>query len=65
LPVRLRAVFTLRFAEEMQIQEIAEIMKLREGTVKSHLFMAIRAVRRGLMRSDEGVLRARREESAR
>jgi RNA polymerase sigma-70 factor (ECF subfamily) len=65
LPVRLRTVFTLRFAEEMQIQEIAEIMKLREGTVKSHLFMAIRSVRRGLMRSDEGALRARRVDSAR
>jgi len=51
LPVRQRTVFTLRFAEEMQIGEIAQAMKLREGTVKAHLSSAVQAVRKE-MRDD-------------
>jgi RNA polymerase sigma-70 factor (ECF subfamily) len=46
LPVQQRTVFTLRFAEEMQIGEIAQAMKLREGTVKAHLSSAVQAVRK-------------------
>ena len=40
-----RAVFTLRFVEEMELKEIAEILELRVGSVKSHLFRAVQALR--------------------
>ena len=40
-----RAVFLLRFVEEMEIEEIAQVMHLAAGTVKSHLFRAVGAVR--------------------
>jgi RNA polymerase sigma-70 factor (ECF subfamily) len=40
-----RAVFVLRFVEEMSLEEIAEATSLRVGTVKTHLFRAVRAVR--------------------
>jgi RNA polymerase sigma-70 factor (ECF subfamily) len=53
LPVRQRAIFTLRFAEEMPLGEIAETMSLREGTVKAHLSSAIKAVKRELCRRAE------------
>jgi len=41
-----RAVFILRFIEEMSLEEIAEATSLRLGTVKTHLFRAVRAIRR-------------------
>ena len=46
LPVQQRAIFTLRFAEEMSIEEIAQAMSLQEGTVKTHLFRALATVRK-------------------
>ena len=49
LPARQRMVFTLRFGEDMPLQEIAAAMKLREGTVKAQLFNAVNAVRRALL----------------
>lgn len=48
LPLQQRMVFTLRFAEEMPLAEIAHVMKIREGTVKAHLSYAIQAIRRAL-----------------
>jgi RNA polymerase sigma-70 factor (ECF subfamily) len=33
-----RAIFTLRFVEEMSLEEIAEVTSLKVGTVKTHLF---------------------------
>jgi RNA polymerase sigma-70 factor, ECF subfamily len=48
LPLKQRTAFILRFAEEMSIQEIADSMKLREGTVKAHLSAALRKVRSGM-----------------
>lgn len=45
LPNRQRAVFLLRFVEDMDLLEIAAAMGLSEGTVKVHLFRAVRAVR--------------------
>lgn len=50
LPLKQRAVFTLRFGEDMPLHEIAGAMKLREGTVKAHLAQATNAVRRVLER---------------
>jgi RNA polymerase sigma-70 factor (ECF subfamily) len=41
-----RAVFTLRFVEEMTIDEIAEATELKSGTVKAHLSRALAAVRK-------------------
>jgi RNA polymerase sigma-70 factor (ECF subfamily) len=45
LPPRQRTIFLLRFAEEMSLQEIAEVMGLRVGSVKTHLFRAVGTVR--------------------
>jgi len=41
-----RAVFALRFTEEMTLKEIADVMRLEVGTVKAHLHRAVGAVRR-------------------
>jgi len=51
LPARQRTIFVLRFAEEMALDEISQVLGLREGTVKSHLFRAVNAVRDKLKES--------------
>jgi len=45
LPERQRTVFLLRFVDEMELREIAAATNMAEGTVKAHLFRALRAVR--------------------
>ena len=45
LPERQRTVFLLRFVEEMDLLEIATVTGLQEGSVKVHLFRALRRVR--------------------
>ena len=40
-----RAIFLLRFTEELSLAEIAAIMKLSVGTVKAHLFRATARIR--------------------
>ncbi len=40
-----RAVFTLRFVQDMSIEEIALVTGLRAGTVKSHLSRALAMIR--------------------
>ncbi len=50
LPDKQRAVFVLRFAEDMPLGEIASAMEVDVGTVKAHLWHATRAVRRHLRR---------------
>jgi RNA polymerase sigma-70 factor (ECF subfamily) len=45
LPEQQRTVFLLRFVEDMDLLEIAATMGLNEGTVKAHLFRAVRTVR--------------------
>jgi RNA polymerase sigma-70 factor (ECF subfamily) len=45
LPDRQRLVFLLRFVEDMDILEIADVCGMREGTVKQHLFRALQTVR--------------------
>lgn len=45
LSERQRSIFVLRFIEEMEINEIAMATGLPVGTVKSHLYRAIAAVR--------------------
>lgn len=48
LPEKQRAVFVLRFAEGMSLEEIAGTAGIRVGTVKVHLHRALSAVRRQL-----------------
>jgi RNA polymerase sigma-70 factor (ECF subfamily) len=38
-------VFLLRFLEDLDLLEIAKVTGLKEGTVKTHLFRALQAVR--------------------
>ncbi len=48
LPAKQRTVFLLRFVEDMDLLEIAVATGMKEGTVKTHLFRALRAVRERL-----------------
>lgn len=41
LPPQQKAVFVLRHMQDMSLREIAEILGLEEGTVKSHLHRAV------------------------
>ena len=45
LSERQRAVFVLRFVEDMNLLEIAAVLGMKEGTVKKHLFRALQTVR--------------------
>lgn len=51
LPVSYRTVVTLYHLEEMSVAEIAAVMDLPEGTVKSHLFRARKMLKDTLMAS--------------
>jgi RNA polymerase sigma-70 factor (ECF subfamily) len=50
LSPRQKEVFVLRFAEEMQLNEISEVLNLRTGTVKAQLFRAVTSVREQVRR---------------
>ena len=39
-----RTIFALRFVEELELNEIAEILGLQVGSVKTHLFRAVHAI---------------------
>ena len=43
-----RTVFLLRFGEDLDLLEIATITGMKEGTVKTHLFRALKSVRTAL-----------------
>lgn len=43
---RQRAVFMMRFIDDMALEEIAEVLQLGVGTVKTHLYRALDTVRR-------------------
>jgi len=45
LPVAFREVITLRFEEEMKLDEIADVLDLPMGTVKTRLHRAMKALR--------------------
>jgi RNA polymerase sigma factor (sigma-70 family) len=53
LPERSRLVFILAHREERKLAEIAEILEIPEGTVKSRLYTAVRALRGRLTAEDE------------
>lgn len=40
-----RAVFLLRFVEDMELSEIATVLGLQVGSVKTHLFRALQTIR--------------------
>jgi RNA polymerase sigma-70 factor (ECF subfamily) len=50
LPQQQRRVFVLRFGEELDIVQIAEILQVETGTVKSHLARALETLRRRFQR---------------
>jgi RNA polymerase sigma-70 factor (ECF subfamily) len=50
-----REVFVLRFVEEMELLEIAEVMGMKESTVKSHLYRALNTVRSRVLAGTEGL----------
>jgi len=43
-----RVIFELKIFDEMKIHEIAKIMNMADGTVKSHLFRATNCIRKAL-----------------
>jgi RNA polymerase sigma-70 factor (ECF subfamily) len=49
-----RETFELRFVQEMSIMEIAEIMSVSEGTVKSRLFYLLKDLN-GKLKAFEGI----------
>jgi RNA polymerase sigma-70 factor (ECF subfamily) len=52
LPPRQRAAVVLRFLADLTVPEIADALRCSEGTVKSNLHDALRALRVDLDRSD-------------
>jgi len=48
LSAKQRTVFLLRFVEDLDLLEIAEVTGMKEGTVKAHLFRAVEAIRKRL-----------------
>jgi RNA polymerase sigma-70 factor (ECF subfamily) len=48
LPPTFREVITLRFEEEMKIEEMAGVLGLPTGTIKTRLHRALKALRRSL-----------------
>lgn len=55
LPTQQRAVFVLRFVEDKSMKEIAQATGLKVGTVKIHLFRAVRSVRARVKGLENGV----------
>jgi RNA polymerase sigma-70 factor (ECF subfamily) len=49
-----REVFVLRFVEEMELREIADVMEMKESTVKSHLYRALNSVRARVLAGADG-----------
>ena len=56
LPVLYRTIVTLYHLEEMKYAEIAQILQLPEGTIKSYLFRARRMLKEKLIEIQEDVL---------
>ena len=54
---RERAVFVLRHYQDMSLKDIADVLDIAEGTVKSLLFRAIRRLQKALVfyRADLGL----------
>ncbi len=50
LPARQRVMVTLRYLEQMSIEEVANLTGVGAGTVKTHLVRALKKLRRSLAR---------------
>ena len=48
LSTRQQQVFVLRYYDDLPLSEIADILDLRVGSIKAHLFNAIRNLRKHL-----------------
>lgn len=48
LPAKQREVFTMKHLRGMKINEISEVLDCKEGTVKSHLFRAVKKLQESL-----------------
>lgn len=55
LPARQKAVFVLRHMEDLSLKEIATMLNLSEGTVKSHLHRAVSLFRKEFNETKEKV----------
>ena len=55
LPTKYRAVITLHYYQELSIREIAKLLEIKEGTVKSRLFKARRALNQILMKQNQSI----------
>ncbi len=53
LPPKLRTVIHLFYYEDLSVREIAQFLKVREGTVKSRLSRARTLLRQTLLKGDE------------
>jgi RNA polymerase sigma-70 factor (ECF subfamily) len=56
LPPKFALPVTLFYLEGMSYQEIAEILGVPLGTVKSHLFRGLRELRKRIEGGDDGLL---------
>ena len=48
LSARQRAIFLLRFVEELELDEIAAVLEIKPATVRVHLFRAVQAVQKAV-----------------
>ncbi len=48
LSVRQQEVFALRYVEEWSVEEVAQTLGVTPGSVKQHLFRAVRHLRKAL-----------------
>jgi len=55
LPAVYRAILTMFHLQEMSYREIAEVVDMPEGTIKSYLFRARKILREHLVATEEGV----------
>ena len=55
LPAVYRAILTMFHLQEMSYKEIAEIVNMPEGTIKSYLFRARKLLKERLIAAEEGV----------
>ena len=63
LPVGQRAVLVLRYTDDLSVEEIARVLDLPSGTVKSRLSRAVQAVRSHLETQGLGVSAAGPEDT--
>jgi len=48
LSARQQEVFALRYVEEWSVEEVAQMLEITPGSVKQHLFRAVRHLRKAL-----------------